>query len=154
MTSYLESTARQTQSWPKQHPSCNTAVTTPGSSIHIRFPDAELHGRWPPLPLPLETNYPTYGGGERTPRAVGGRGEIQGVVRHVTRGRGMGWRTRIELQNYTPLFTAVADTAGTLKRFFHANQQKGIQQNMHKLDNVLLLKKKKVSCTECLNSEI
>jgi len=51
----------------------------------------------------------------RTPRAVGGRGEIQGVVRHVTMDRGMGRRTQIELQNYTPPFKAVADMAGTLK---------------------------------------
>lgn len=102
------------QSWHK-HPTCNTVVTTRSYSIHIRFPDAELDGRWPPLPLPLETNYPTYGGGVRTPRAVGGRGEIQGVVRHVTMDRGMGCRTRIELQNYTPPVTAVADIAGTLK---------------------------------------
>ena len=73
--------AKQIQSWRKQHPTCSTVVSTRSYSIHIRFPDAELDGRWPPLPLPLETNYPTYGGGVRTPRAVGGRGEIQGVVR-------------------------------------------------------------------------
>jgi hypothetical protein len=90
----------------------------------------------------------------RTPRAVGGRGEIQGVVRHVTMDRGMGCRTRIELQNYTPPFKAVADMAGTLKMiFFHANHQKGTEKDRDNPNNVLLLKRKSTS-TECLNFEI
>lgn len=43
------------------------------------------------------------------PRADGRRGGIQGVVRHVSRGRGMGCRTQIELQqNDTLPFTAAS----------------------------------------------
>jgi hypothetical protein len=73
-----------------QHCSCHPRFFNP-HSIPGRLASRALAS----APLsPRDQLHVVWGRG-RDPRAVGGRGGIQGVVRHVSRSRGMGCRTQI-----------------------------------------------------------